>query len=132
MVQVTVSKRLTFWNRANKLSEKDVSEALDRLNEEAIYAEVYRELEDGQLRDGLYAKAIVIAEGDTEMARVEYLKLRVQSIKDEMVLKGVVEQQAMEEEASRQKLEAKTKKERKAREKEFQRMALESFKKLRG
>ena len=53
MVQVTVSKRLTFWNRANKLSEKDVSEALDRLNEEAIYAEVYRELEDGQLRDGL-------------------------------------------------------------------------------
>ena len=129
---MTVSKRLTFWNRANKLSEKDVSEALDRLNEEAIYAEVYRELEDGQLRDGLYAKAIVIAEGDTEMARVEYLKLRVQSIKDEMVLKGVVEQQAMEEEASRQKLEAKTKKERKAREKEFQRMALESFKKLRG
>ena len=129
---MTVSKRLTFWNRANKLSEKDVSEALDRLNEEAIYAEVYRELEDGQLRDGLYAKAIVIAEGDTEMARVEYLKLRVQSIKDEMVLKGLVEQQAMEEEASRQKLEAKTKKERKAREKEFQRMALESFKKLRG
>ena len=129
---MTVSKRLTFWNRANKLSEKDVSEAVDRLYEEAIYAEVYRELEDGQLRDGLYAKAIVIAEGDTEMARVEYLKLRVQSIKDEMVLKGAIEQQAMGEEASRQKLEAKTKKESKAREKEFQRLALESFKKLRS
>ena len=114
------------------MSEKNVSEALDRLNEEAIYAEVCRELEDGQLRDGLYAKTIVIAEGDTEIARVEYLKLSVQSIKDELVLKGVVEQQAMEEEALRQKLEAKTMKERKAREKEFQRMAIESFEKLRG
>ena len=60
------------------------SNAESRLSEEIIYAEVLREIEAGVRRDGLWARAIANANGNDGAARSEYIKLRVQSLKDEI------------------------------------------------
>jgi hypothetical protein len=54
-----------------------------RLTEEVLFAEVLREVESGIRRDGLWAKALADADGDEVKAKGRYLKLRVQSLKDE-------------------------------------------------
>lgn len=57
-----------------------------RLTEEAIYAQVLREIEAGIRRDGLYAKALTETNGDTASIQAAYIRLRVQSIRDEIEL----------------------------------------------
>jgi hypothetical protein len=54
-----------------------------RLTEELIYAEVFREMESGFRRDGLWAKALSEAKFDENDAKSRYIKLRVQSIRDD-------------------------------------------------
>ena len=56
----------------------------DRLAEEMLYAEAMREIEQGIRRDGLWGKAIAESDGDDKKAKALYLKLRVQSLKDEL------------------------------------------------
>ena len=55
----------------------------DRLAEEMLYAEAMREIEQGLRRAGLWGKAIAESDGDEKKAKALYLKLRVQSLKDE-------------------------------------------------
>ena len=50
--------------------------------DEAEYAEAVRELASGILREGLWGKAFVDANGDKERAKVLYLKYRVALIKE--------------------------------------------------
>ena len=89
---MTVSKRLTFWNRSLTFGRRsDVSQAFDRLNEEAVFAEVYKEVEAGDIREGLWAQALVKSDGDSTKAKIEYMKLRVQSLKDELILREAAE-----------------------------------------
>lgn len=57
-----------------------------RLTEEALYAEALREIESGQRRDGIWAKALAESEMDQGKAGAKYIKLRVQSLKDEVTL----------------------------------------------
>ena len=111
--------------------DSDVSQAFDRLNEEAVFAEVYREVEDGNIREGLWAQALVKTGGDSAKAKIEYMKLRVQSMKDELILREAEEEKNIAEERALKKESAAQKKARKAREKEFQRLALDAFTKLR-
>jgi len=54
------------------------------LFEEKIYEEVLRELDSGIRRGGLWLKAIESARGDENQVKSWYIKLRVQSIKDEL------------------------------------------------
>ena len=61
-----------------------VKNADDRLAEEMLYAEAMREIEQGIRRDGLWGKALAESDGDEKKARGQYLKLRVQSLKDEL------------------------------------------------
>lgn len=60
-----------------------MKEAAARLAEEALYEQVAAEIAEGMRRDGLWAKAIVQSGGSEELARVAYIELRVQSLKDE-------------------------------------------------
>lgn len=60
-----------------------MKEAAARLAEEALYEQVASEIAAGVRRDGLWAKAIVQSGGSEELARVAYIELRVQSLKDE-------------------------------------------------
>jgi len=57
-----------------------------RLTEEALYAEALREIESGQRRDGIWAKAMAESDMDQDKAGAKYIKLRVQSLKDEVTV----------------------------------------------
>ncbi len=57
-----------------------------RLTEEALYAEALREIESGQRRDGIWAKAMSESDMDQGKAGAKYIKLRVQSLKDEVTV----------------------------------------------
>lgn len=58
------------------------------LTEEAFYAEAFREIESGMRRDGIWAMAMVESDMDQGKAAARYIKLRVQSLKDEMTLQS--------------------------------------------
>jgi hypothetical protein len=60
--------------------------ALNRLQEEQLFAFVLEELQNGQKKPGLYAQALVEAEGDEKKSNAAYIKLRVQSLKDEYTI----------------------------------------------
>ena len=57
-----------------------------RLTEEALYAEALREIESGQRRDGIWAKALAESDMDQGRAGAKYIKMRVQSLKDEITV----------------------------------------------
>jgi hypothetical protein len=58
--------------------------AFERLAEEQLYQIVVDEIKRDEKREGLWAKALVEAEGDKEKTQALYIKLRVQSLKDEL------------------------------------------------
>lgn len=60
-----------------------LASALKRIEEEALYAAVTRELANGIRREGLWARAFAEANGDQEYAKALYLKFRVQAMRDE-------------------------------------------------
>ena len=55
-----------------------------RRYEEKLYEVALEEVENNEIRKGLYSKAISKADGDKEKADGIYLKLRVQSIMDDI------------------------------------------------
>jgi len=57
-----------------------------RLAEEQVYEMVLAELEDGQQRPGIWAKALADSDGSGDRARSLYIKYRAQSMIDEMSL----------------------------------------------
>lgn len=54
-------------------------------NEERLYEQVYEELSDNQIRIGLWTKALSESYGDEAAAKSIYIKLRVESIKEELI-----------------------------------------------
>lgn len=70
--------------------------AVMRLNEEALYAQVYVEIEGGDVRQGLWLKALAESDGDELKAKARYAKSRVNSLKDEANLALVVQEELEE------------------------------------
>lgn len=68
---------MSFWKKAKQIA------IVNRLVEEKIYEQVFREIESGLRRDGLWAKALQESRGNEQEAKALYIKFRVQSIKDE-------------------------------------------------
>ena len=58
-----------------------------RIYEEQLYAKVAKEMASGYIRNGLWAKAFSQSKGSEDVARSIYIKLRVQSLEDEINLK---------------------------------------------
>jgi lipid II:glycine glycyltransferase (peptidoglycan interpeptide bridge formation enzyme) len=54
-----------------------------RIEEEWLYQTALKEIESGQRRPGLWAKALAETSGDESAAKAAYLKLLVQRFKDE-------------------------------------------------
>jgi ankyrin repeat protein len=52
--------------------------------DEALYSAVAQEMEDGVRHNGLWLKALEQAEGNKEKQVAEYIKLRVQSLQDDI------------------------------------------------
>jgi hypothetical protein len=73
----------------------------NRLNEEKIYAQAYAEFERGELRKGLWAKALANSDGDSEKAKSRYLRSRVQSILDEITIREHHQQKIVDFETSK-------------------------------
>lgn len=73
---------MTFWKN---VKDKAV---LSRLEEEALYAVALDQLEAGERRRGLWAKALVEASGDQPKAEAAYLQLLVAALRDELYVAG--------------------------------------------
>ncbi len=67
-------------------NERTVKDAKHRMMEEALYQQVAEEMEKGDKRVGLWAKAIAVSEGDGEKANALYIGYRVQSLIDEALI----------------------------------------------
>ncbi len=72
----------------NKIKKKF---AVGRLSEEVLYGHVARELEQGVVRDGLWAKAHAYSEGDDKKTKALYMQYRVQSLIDDHLLEEDLE-----------------------------------------
>ena len=70
--------------------------AASKLAEEQLYAQAAEEVASGQIRPGLWAKAIAETGGD-EAAKAQYLKLRVEIMKAETEVTDYVRKQAAKE-----------------------------------
>ena len=77
------------------LDDIRLNQATTRITDEAIHAEVLREIEAGIRRDGLWAKALAESNGSEHNSKAKYITLRVQAFKDELtVAKRVAQEQA--------------------------------------
>ena len=77
-----------------------------RRYEEKLYEVALEEVEAGEVRKGLYAKALSKADGDKEKADGIYLKLRVQSIMDDIESEKI-DRREMDKEVHRLVMEVK-------------------------
>lgn len=103
-----------------------VQGAAYRLTEEVFFAEALREMEAGVRRDGLWAKALSEVDCDEERAKAMYIKLRVQSLKDEVAtFKAAMEceEQAQAAALNRRQANHSSKETTRARHEEAQRSA---------
>ena len=71
--------------------------AASKLAEEQLYAQAAEEVASGQIRQGLWAKAIAETGGDEAVAKGHYLKLRVEIMKAEAEVTDYVRKQAARE-----------------------------------
>ncbi|MDD1784267.1 hypothetical protein LRP49_24120 [Enterovibrio sp. ZSDZ35] len=85
-----------------------IKSAKERLLEEKLYELVYGEIDEGVMREGLWAKALVKAYGDSAAAKAIYIELRVQSCLDEMTVFKEIEKKGkvaiLDEEVQQRKL----------------------------
>jgi len=67
----------------NFFSSAKAKLAASKLAEEQLYAHAAEEVASGQIRQGLWAKAIAETGGDEAAAKAQYLKLRVEIMRAE-------------------------------------------------
>jgi hypothetical protein len=68
-----------------------LNSAMARLVEEKLYEMAIDELGNGNVRKGIWAKAIAKSNGNKEQERSKYLELRVESLKDEaQVIESII------------------------------------------
>lgn len=72
-----------------------------RQMEEAFYEQVATEMAARQVKKGLWAKALAQCDGSHERTKALYIKLRVQSLMDEAVIKAEEERQRAAETVNR-------------------------------
>lgn len=66
--------------------------ATARLFEEKLFEVAMVEVESGQRRQGLWSKAISESDGNSDRAESIYLKLRVRSLKDEILISSTMDE----------------------------------------
>ena len=71
--------------------------AASKLAEQQLYAQAAEEVASGQIRQGLWAKAIAETAGDEAAAKAHYLKLRVEIMQAEAEVTDYARKQAARE-----------------------------------
>ena len=67
-----------------------------RMVETNLFEFVMNEISNGEKHQGLWGQALVACEGDTVRAEAAYIKLRVNSVKDEIQLENIIESEQIE------------------------------------
>ena len=80
-----------------------VEESIERLAEEKIYEKVYEEVASGVRREGIWFKALSESGGDETKAKALYVKLRVRSLTDELIVTEKIHQDAYKAEQAQYK-----------------------------
>ena len=80
-----------------------VEESIERLAEEKIYEKVYEEVASGVKREGLWFKALSESDGEETKAKALYVKLRVRSLIDELIVTEEIQQNTHEIEQAQTK-----------------------------
>ena len=80
-----------------------VEESIERLAEEKIYEKVYEEVASGVKREGLWFKALSESDGEETKAKALYVKLRVRSLIDELIVTEQIQQNTHEIEQAQTK-----------------------------
>ena len=101
---------MAFFKSKDKLS------IFQRKHETYLYELVMEEIAKNERQKGIWGQAIVKSNGDEKKAEAEYIKLRVESLKDELEIQ---EQEEIEKATIQAELDKKAKeeKEKKAKEK---------------
>jgi len=76
-------KNITVSKMSNKVMEINAEE------EEEIYAKVSKEFSSEDKKEGAWTKALILSEGDENKAKIEYMKLRVEILKNELIEKKI-------------------------------------------
>ena len=63
-----------------------LEESLERLAEEKVYEQVYEEVANGIKREGIWFKALSESDGEESKAKGLYVKYRVRSLIDELIV----------------------------------------------
>lgn len=89
---------MAIWDKA-----KDASVDARRRDEE-YHARAMHEIQSGQRRDGLWAKAAISAGGDEAAAKLAYVKLLVQAMRDDdhIAMRSTQDQSSITQRASYQ------------------------------
>ncbi len=69
--------------------QEQIQSALNRLAEEELYAIVLAEVEGGIRKDGVWENALTDASFDENIAKTLYMRYRVQSLKDEILIREI-------------------------------------------
>lgn len=92
--------------------KSNVEKAKERKLEEYFFNIVAQELKNGIKHDATWAKAIAFAQGNSEKAESSYIKYRIESLQDDMILNQEAEendkiQKELERKAYKQTLKKK-------------------------
>jgi len=80
---------MSLFNQFNKMT------IIQRQQETKLYEFVMDEIKDGVRHQGSWGKALVNCEGDEQKASAEYIKLRVQELKDYITLNNIIEDERL-------------------------------------
>lgn len=80
----------------NKLVQAKVLKALANVHEEALYAQAAIEVADGDIRPGLWAKALATTGGGEQRAKARYIGLRVEQLQLQLSAAGEITKVAAE------------------------------------
>ena len=98
-----IKKAANAFNKDDESSERDLLTPTQRKGEEAMLAKIMSEIESGQKRQGVWAKALMDSDGDEAKAESLYLKYAVQSLVDEWTIEAVKKQEELENKYSRRR-----------------------------
>jgi len=80
---------MSFFNQYKKIS------IIKKQQETMLYEIVMNEIEEGFRHKGSYGKALVKCQGDEKKAEAEYIKLRVEDLKDFILLNDIIEDEKL-------------------------------------
>jgi len=85
---INIKQKLDETNkRITKVSNQ--IEEISNEEDEEIYTLVSREVSSDDRKEGSWAKALILSDGDENKAKIEYMKLRVEILKKELIEKKI-------------------------------------------